>query len=55
MGKCGNEDLTLPVQIIAVEKTFADERRPSTTKQGFALALIANGPGHELVIDEGCR
>ena len=45
MGMCGNEDFTLPKQIIAVEMTFADECRPSTTMQGFALVPIANGAG----------
>ena len=46
MGMCGNEDFTLPKQIIAVEMTFADECRSSTTMQGFALVPIANGVGH---------
>ena len=55
MSICGNEDLTLPKQILAVEKTYADECRSSTTMQGFALVPIANGAGHQVVIDEGCR
>ena len=47
MSKCGNEDVTLPEQILAVEKTFADECRSSTTMPGFAVVPIANGAGHE--------
>ena len=55
MGMCGNEDFTLPKQIIAVEMTFADECRSSTTMQGFALVPIANRAGHGFVIDEWYR
>jgi hypothetical protein len=55
MSTCGNEDFSLPEQIFAIEKTLADECRPSTTKQGFALVPIANGAGHSIVIDERCR
>ena len=42
----GNEDVTLPVQILAVEKTCADECRSSTTMKGFALVQIVNRAGH---------
>ena len=55
MGMCGNEDFTLPKQILALEGTFADECRSSTTMQGFALVPIANRAGHGFVIDEGYR
>jgi len=43
---CGNEDFTLPKQILALEGTFADECRSSTTMQDFELVPIANGAGH---------